>query len=1228
MGRVEDASRAPRLPSGGGIAASTGGVDDRAPHGIGGTEVTSTYRGTQNILAAANAVVPGDAGRAAKRLWSDAGDGPPIVGYVADSEHDEAAFVAEEVDRLTDKGKATPGQVAVLYRTNAQSRVFEEVFVQAGLPYKVVGGVRFYERREVRDLLAYLRLIANPGDEVSLRRILNVPRRGIGDRAEACVAAIAEWDKRSFAATLACPAEVPGLTAKSVRSIEAFNELIDGLRADNAPGMPVAELAEAVLDRSGYLAQLQASEDLRAASRIENLNELISVAREFDAAGGAAARRDSEAGGGAAPEGSLADFLAQVSVVADVGQASEGKNHGGVITLMTLPSAKRLKFPVVFLTGLEENVLPHQRSVGDKELEEERQLAYVGVTSAAQRLYLTRALARTWCGRQGHHAQSRFLAEVPESLIEWRRDQNATPAAPPVSQWLERQPDVLSPDGSARPGVLPPGDTYLHRALDALIMRRPGRRRFLAGVVCATTGLGLFGEGVAMAVAPRHPGVGEMLFFVATVVPFAIFLTVLMVPRLGSLRQITIAILGLYPALVYRMSSPIVLAGYDEHLHAQSLMNLLLGSGLFSPNPSLRVSPYYPGLELFTGVVIRLTGLPVVLAMSLVVLLCRLILVLLIYHSALLVSPSRRGASLVVAFYAVSPEFYSFNSGFAYQTLALTLGLGGVFLLRRAQLADYAAARRLSFIAYLVLIACVVTHHATSWMVLAFLIAWAAMSRKGERELIARAALVMGVAVAIGTAALTPLLAGYFLPIFSGVIQAATAFLGGTSGHHIFGAYGGTPPPADWERVALVVYILSCSFAALACAWIMLRQAFRNRDCMLGLLGALNLAFLLTSASHFYPSVGELGNRASTFFFLPLALSCSLIIQRHPRVTRRPARTRNPFRTAVLIPLIGGTTIIYLGGVLLGSNPDWNRLPGPYLVSADFRTQDPETLAAVDWAATHLPTGSTVAADRVPAVLLESQARLWPVTSPQQGLEPAQLYFSANWGPQQTAIVKGLHIDYLYVDRRLADSLPYLGYYISQGETPHPTRITAADVAKFAHVPGLKAVYHHGPVTIYNTAGLGVAPERKGFRGYHSMGLGFFDAILGAGAVLLILLFRKRLAWMKSTARNIGVLGTTLAIIAISILVDGALFGLRLMPGPAFTLGAVATSVVVLALRRRTDGLPLVPRLPSRDRLVPLARDPLVLLGFVTSAAGLAIAIYAAWITDVAVVHTILRAIT
>ncbi len=405
------------------------------------------YRSTQNILAAANAVVSRNPGRIPKNLWSDAGAGPLLTGYVADSEHDEAAFVAEEVDRLADAGEATPGQVAVFYRTNAQSRVFEEVFIRSGLPYKVVGGVRFYERREVRDLLAYLRLIANPGDEVSLRRVLNTPRRGIGDRAEEYVAALANRDKISFAAALGRPDDVPGLPARSARAIEGFNDLMNGLRAMAEGRSPVGDVAEAILDRTGYVAELQASSDLQDASRIENLTELVSVAREFDAR---------------SPGGTLAEFLEQVSLVADADEIPEGEEHGGMVTLMTLHTAKGLEFPVVFLTGLEENVFPHERSMGDeRELAEERRLAYVGITRAMERLYVTRAATRTWFGRPGYHRQSRFLTEIPAELIEWRRDESA--ATQPASERLARRPGVRTIGNRPVPS-LQPGDRVNHDA--------------------------------------------------------------------------------------------------------------------------------------------------------------------------------------------------------------------------------------------------------------------------------------------------------------------------------------------------------------------------------------------------------------------------------------------------------------------------------------------------------------------------------------------------------------------------------------------------------------------------------------------------------------------------------------------------------------------------------------------------------------------------------------------
>jgi DNA helicase-2/ATP-dependent DNA helicase PcrA len=411
------------------------------------------YRSTQNILAAANAVVSRNVGRKPKNLWSDAGQGPLITGYVADNEHDEAAFVAEEVDQLTDEGLAKPGDVAVFYRTNAQSRVFEEVFIRVGLPYRVVGGVRFYERKEVRDLLAYLRLIANPADEVSLRRVLNVPKRGIGDRAEEYIAAYAARERISFAEALRTPRDVPGLASRAASSIAGFNELIADLREQARAGGPVAELVEAVLDRTGYQAMLESSPDLQDATRVENLQEMVSVAREFDAS--IAASGD---GGG-----TLADFLERVSLVADADEIPDGEDHGGMVTLMTLHTAKGLEFPVVFLTGMEEEVFPHQRALTDpKELEEERRLAYVGITRAEERLYLTRAIGRNWWGRPAFHTPSRFLSEVPAHLVDWKRDQQAASASSfPSMERVASRPGVRSPGNRAVP-ALRPGDRVTH----------------------------------------------------------------------------------------------------------------------------------------------------------------------------------------------------------------------------------------------------------------------------------------------------------------------------------------------------------------------------------------------------------------------------------------------------------------------------------------------------------------------------------------------------------------------------------------------------------------------------------------------------------------------------------------------------------------------------------------------------------------------------------------------
>lgn len=442
------------------------------------------YRSTQNILSAANAVIARNTGRRAKNLWTASGDGALITLDAADSEHDEARFVVGEIDRLADSGVEW-GDIAVFYRTNAQSRALEELLVRQGIPYRVVGGTRFYERREIKDALAYLQVISNPDDTVAARRILNVPKRGIGAKAEEAIAAHAAHYGISFGAALrhlwlraGCPAgegegidvdalarsvssdeagaapadpasaatgegenpaasaaaddnaaaapasspdsveresapdpasvpEVVGITPRAAKSAAAFWGLIETLRAAEARGASQADILEEVLDRTGYLAELRRSDDPQDASRVENLAELHSVAGAFAAD---------------APTGTLADFLERVALVADSDQVPAEGERGGQVTLMTVHTAKGLEFPAVFVTGMEDGTFPHQRSLGDEtELEEERRLAYVAITRARERLYLTRAAVRSAWGTPQEMPPSRFLDDIPAELLDVRR---------------------------------------------------------------------------------------------------------------------------------------------------------------------------------------------------------------------------------------------------------------------------------------------------------------------------------------------------------------------------------------------------------------------------------------------------------------------------------------------------------------------------------------------------------------------------------------------------------------------------------------------------------------------------------------------------------------------------------------------------------------------------------------------------------------------------------------
>ena len=411
------------------------------------------YRSTQTILLAANSVIAKNPDRRPKNLWTDSGDGAKIVGYVADSEHDEAAFIARQIDSLGDEHGVKPKDVAVFYRTNAQSRAVEEVFVRVGLPYKVVGGTRFYERREVKDVLAYLRVISNPTDTVNLRRILNVPKRGIGDRASACIAQLAERERVPFVAALGRPQDAPGIATRSVAAITAFTSLLEALRDLHEGGSGVGDLLEAVVEQTGYLAELRASQDPQDETRVENLAELVAVGREFD---------ESE------PNGSLEDFLERVSLVADADEIPDGSDaeaaDNGVVTLMTLHTAKGLEFPVVFLTGMEDGTFPHLRSMGDnKELEEERRLAYVGITRARERLHLSRAIVRSGWGTPQYNPASRFLDDIPADLVFWQRTETTgmRSSSTPAVATLATRPGVRSPGN--RPMIsLKAGDRVSH----------------------------------------------------------------------------------------------------------------------------------------------------------------------------------------------------------------------------------------------------------------------------------------------------------------------------------------------------------------------------------------------------------------------------------------------------------------------------------------------------------------------------------------------------------------------------------------------------------------------------------------------------------------------------------------------------------------------------------------------------------------------------------------------
>jgi DNA helicase-2/ATP-dependent DNA helicase PcrA len=358
------------------------------------------YRSTQTILSAANAVIENNLMRKPKSLWTEMAGGELITRYHAENEHEEAAWVAREIERLREEDARRYGDLAIFYRTNAQSRVLEEIFVRMGLPYRVVGSLKFYDRKEIKDALAYLRVLLNPADEVSLRRIINTPRRGIGDQTVAALQRFADAEQISLSQAIERAEENTDIGPRPRSAASGLGATLRGLREMVERGADPSDVLEAVLDRSGYVAELESERSIEALGRVENLKELVGVAREFSAG--------EDAGG-------LREFLEGVSLVSD---ADELTGEEGAVTMMTLHIAKGLEFPVVFIVGLEDGVFPHMRSMTDPtELEEERRLAYVGITRAKERLYLTHAWSRSLYGGSNYNPPSRFLHEIPEELV-------------------------------------------------------------------------------------------------------------------------------------------------------------------------------------------------------------------------------------------------------------------------------------------------------------------------------------------------------------------------------------------------------------------------------------------------------------------------------------------------------------------------------------------------------------------------------------------------------------------------------------------------------------------------------------------------------------------------------------------------------------------------------------------------------------------------------------------
>ncbi len=709
-----------------------------------------------------------------------------------------------------------------------------------------------------------------------------------------------------------------------------------------------------------------------------------------------------------------------------------------------------------------------------------------------------------------------------------------------------------------------------------------------------------------------EPG-ADYLYWAAQFLPYVVSAAVLLAPSTAARVRVAVSVLvAVLPAILWRLIDPYGVVAFDEQLHLRTLNDLLNGAPLFSPNPLLAVSSYYPGMETATAFVAMTTGLSAAAAITVVLVASRAALALGIYGLGMVLTRSSRAAALAVLVYACSPQFQVFNSQFSYQSMALPLGVCSVYLLHRAQRAT--TKRAWLFAAAMVcLVATVFVHHLTGMVMVVSVVGWAAWATIVRLLVAARhrapirpalagmgvwgAAAVLGtVVLAAWTAHVSANLSDYLAGIFgTTATQFAGVFSGGET-RQFFADDGGTTSPLA-EKLTLYAYAALWALLALWAGLALLRHAVRTRRWTL--VGVAVLAGLSPAAlaGRVVPAGLEMGDRASNFVVIPLALAAAAafaVAERRRAGRREGAATvedggdpprRSPAESAaaddvspsgdrwrrfagvsLAATLLG---VAAMGGAMLGWGPSWNRLPGPYTVTGDYRSADEWTRAGVDWAQQHIAPGSRVLADRYPATMLSARDRLYPIVAPEvdpvtgDTLEPADIYFSEMLGTGQNEVLQKLHIQYIWVDTRLSQALPHLGNYVYPGENGTGSGtvqavLTPAQLTKFDDTPGLQAVYRNGPIVIYDTTGAGVVPMATGYTGVRQDGGGsiaFLGGLsVGTALALLALLRGSRL---RAVGRSLGPAGVAGVSLATLVLGGAAALGLGFALSPWFGVGFV-----------------------------------------------------------------------